>query len=115
MAGVTYLTEDTFVSAKVQNLAPFAAGTYKRGQLVGRLTTNGKYTTYDAAGDDGSETIRAVVVNDAIVSSGGGYGAIARGEFIKEGVTAVMAGLGEPVAMNDSIVGQCWDAGIILN
>jgi hypothetical protein len=56
-----------------------------------------------------------VCLNDAVIPTGGGNAPVARGEFIREGVAAVMAALAAPVTLDDALVGQCWDAGIILN
>lgn len=98
----------------VRSDAIFVAGTYKRGELVGRVTATGKYTTYDAGGVDGSEIIRAVCMKD-ITLVADGYLPIAKGEFQKVGVTAIMAGLTVPITVNDVILAACDDAGIILN
>ncbi|MDR1252919.1 MAG: head decoration protein [Treponema sp.] len=101
---------DFFYRPVVQNNAPMAAGTYARGQFLGRVTDTGVYAAYDPDGDDGTETIRAVAVNSQTLAAAG-YGAIAKGEFQKEGIIAVNSG----VTMDDALIGALFDAGIILN
>jgi hypothetical protein len=112
---MTYNTNALTSRISVLNGAKIAAGTYKSGQLLGRLTATGVFTAYDADGNDGKEIVCAVCVNDAVIPDGDGNMPVARGEFIREGVAAAMAGLAAPVALTDVLVGQCWDAGIILN
>jgi hypothetical protein len=112
---MTYNTNAVTSRIEVLNGAKIAAGTYKSGQLLGRLTATGVFTAYDSDGEDGEEIICAVCAIDALIPTGGGNTPVAKGEFIREGVAAVMAGLASPVTLTDVIVGQCWDAGIILN
>jgi hypothetical protein len=110
---MTYNTNAITGRISVLNNAKFVAGTYKSGQLLGRVA--GGFTTYDASKTDGSQLIAAVCLNDVGIPTGGGYAPVSRGEFIREGVAAVMAALTTPVTLDDALVGQCWDAGIILN
>jgi hypothetical protein len=112
---MNYLTNAVEGRVSVLNGAKFAAGTYKGGQLLGRVTASGAFTAYDAAGVDGSEMVSAVCAGDAVIPVGGGNAPVARGEYVREGVAAVMLGLAVPVTLDDVLVGQCWDAGIILN
>jgi hypothetical protein len=118
---MTYNTNAVTSRVSVLNGAKFAPGTYKSGQLLGRLTATGEFTAYNAAFDPdkddptGKEIVAAVCLNDVTVPAGGGNAPVARGEFIREGVSAVMAGLKVPVTLTDVIARQCWDAGIILN
>ncbi len=100
---------DFFQRAVVLNNAPLAAGTYKRGQLLGCTAATGVFAAYNPGGSGGLETVAAVCVNDATLAAAGN-GAIARGEFQKEGVIAANA-----VAVNAAVIAQCFKAGIILN
>jgi hypothetical protein len=52
---------------------------------------------------------------DITIDAGRAAGPVARGEFSRAGVAAVMASLSPAVALDDKLIGQCWDAGIILN
>jgi hypothetical protein len=115
MAQTNYNTNAITSRIIVLNNAKFAAGTYKRGQLVGMTTATGVFATYNASGTGGIEQITAVVLNDVTIDSTNTTAAVARGEFNRDGVAAVMASLTAPVMLTDAIVGQCWDAGIILN
>jgi hypothetical protein len=101
---------DFFYRPVVQNNAPMAAGTYTRGQFLGRVTATGVYAAYDSGASDGTQTIRAVAVNSQTLAAAG-YGAIAKGEFQKEGIIAVNSG----VTVNNVLMGTLFDAGIILN
>jgi hypothetical protein len=109
---VNYNTNAITSRVSVQNGAKLAAGTYKSGQLLGRITASGVYTaltTIPGSNPTGSEIPRAVCLNDVTLTAAG-YADIARGEFIKEGVMAAT-----PVTLVDIQIGQCFDAGIILN
>jgi hypothetical protein len=105
---MTYTT-DFFQRAEVLNNAALAAGTYRRGQLLGPPNSSGVFATYSGTG-----AVGAVGVNDAVLAAAGN-GAIAKGEFEKEGLAAVNAGLAIPVAINDAVIAQCFMAGIFLN
>jgi hypothetical protein len=115
-----YNTNAVTERISVLNSAKLAAGTYKSGQLLGRLTATGEFTAYNSAFDPeeddptGAELVSAVCLND-VITTGGFTAPVARGEFIREGVAAVMKGLTPSVPLTDALVGQCWDAGIILN
>ena len=115
MSGQSYDTNDIVYRITTQNSALFAAGTYKRGQPVGRDNTTGAYTAYDENATNGAEKISGVVINDMIIPTGGGHGIIAFGEFDRTGVARVMASLTPPITLTDVLVGRCNDAGIILN
>ena len=111
---MNYNTNAVTARITVLNGALLAAGTYKSGQLLGKLTASGKFTAYAAGAATGAQTISAVCLNDVTLAADG-YAPVARGEFVREGVAAVMAGLAAPVTLTDILVGQCWDAGIVLN
>lgn len=116
MAGITqfaYGTEDIIVRPVAQNAAPYAAGTYKKGQLLGRLDASGQYTAYATGVTTGAQTIRAVCPADFTAVANDRH-AVLRGEFSLQGVKTVMAGLTPAITLNDALIGQCWDAGIIL-
>ena len=115
MAYENYPTEDILVRANVLNSALFVAGTYKKGELLGQVTASGAFTTFASGASDGSQIIAAVCPQDVEIGGAVTRAAVANGEFSRKGVTAVMASLATPVTVNDAIVGQCWDAGIILN
>jgi hypothetical protein len=106
---MTYNT-DFFYRPVIRNNAPLAAGTYARGQFLGRVTATGVYAPYDPAAEDGTEIICAVAVNGQTLPAAGN-GAIAKGEFQKEGIVAANPG----VTVNDALIGALFDAGIILN
>ena len=112
---MTYNTNAITSRISVLNGAKMAEGTYKSGQLLGRVTGSGAFAAYNPGGDDGTELVAAVCLNDTVIPVGGGNAPIASGEFIREGVAAVMAGLSPAVPLTDVLIGQCWDAGIILN
>ena len=109
-----YDTESIFVRPETQNSAKFAAGTYKKGQLVAFNTSTNLYVLFVAGGANGTGTIRAVCKSDAVLGSAG-YLPIARGECSLSGVAAVMAALTTPITLTDALKAQCFDAGIILN
>ena len=115
MAGTPYTTEDIVFRASVLNAAKYAAGTYRKGQLVGRLTASGEFCAYDGSADTGAEIVSAVCPADMIIDTAITTGPVARGEFSRAGIAEVMASLATPVALNDTLIGRCWDAGIILN
>jgi hypothetical protein len=114
MDGESYRTNSIFSRVSVLNSALFAAGTYKAGELVGQLTASGKFTTFDAQAATGAEIIAGVVVRSVTFTTDGNA-SVAKGEFIKSGITAVMASLTKPIAITDLIVSQCFNAGIFLN
>ena len=115
MAGTAYPTEDIVFRASVLNAAKYAAGTYRKGQLLGRLTANGAFCAYDGSADTGAEIVCALCPADITIDTAIPTGPAARGEFSRAGVAAVMASLSPAVALDDTLTGQCWDAGIILN
>ena len=101
---------DFFYRVTVMNNALLAAGEYKRGQLLSPPSAStGVFSAYSGTG-----AVGAVCVND-IALAAQGNAAICRGEFEKEGLIAVNAGLPAPVAVNDAVIAQCFVAGIILN
>jgi hypothetical protein len=111
-----YITEVVAFKAEVLNAAEYVPGTYKKGQLVGRLNATGKFCPYNSAVSTGAEVIAAVCPADMVIeATARTAGPAARGEFSREGVAAVMASLATPVALDAKLIGQCWDAGIILN
>jgi hypothetical protein len=99
---------DFFQRAAVLNNAAVAAGTYKRGQLLSLAAGTGVFGAY------GSGPAAAVCVNDIVLAAQGNT-AVAKGEFEKESIAAVNAGLSVPVALDDKIIGECFSAGIFLN
>ncbi|MDR1390659.1 MAG: hypothetical protein LBJ31_11880 [Treponema sp.] len=99
---------DFFQRPVVMNNAPIAAGTYKRGQLLGVVDATGIYGAYSSSAVNGLQIVRAVCVNDATLAAAG-TAAIAKGEFQKEGVIAANA------AVTAAMIAQCFDHGIILN
>jgi hypothetical protein len=101
---------DFFYRPVVQNNAPLAAGDYTRGQFLGRVTASGLYKAYDPDGEDGTEIIRAVAASTVTLAAAGN-GAIAKGEFQKEGIAAANPG----VTVDAALTGALFDAGIILN
>lgn len=115
MPATPYITEDIVVKATVLNRAKYANGTYKKGQLLGRISASGAFTAYASGSSDGSQIIAAVCLKDMTISANLPTGPVARGEFSRAGVAAVMSSLSTPVTLSDVIIGQCWDAGIILN
>jgi hypothetical protein len=106
---VTYDSEGIIVNAEALNAAPYAAGTYKKGQLLGRVDSSGVFGAYSAAAENGLEVIRAVCPDDFTATTAGQKHPVLRGEFSRAGVAAVMGSL------TDALVGMCFDAGIILN
>ena len=50
---------------------PMVSGTYAKGQLLGRLTSGGKFTTYNSAQSDGSQVARVIAQYDMTVDSSG--------------------------------------------
>jgi hypothetical protein len=115
MAGTPYGTEDIIVRSEVLNAAKYAAGTYKNGQLLGRLTATGAFCVYNGALATGAEIIAGVCPADVTIDAARPAGPVIRGEFSRAGVAAVMASLTPAVALDDKLIGQCRDAGIILN
>lgn len=117
---VTYDSEEVLVNVQAQNAAPYAAGTYKKGQLLGRVDATGVYGAYNAAADPeepdeaGLQVIRAVCPDDFTAGAGQKHHVL-RGEFRRAGVAAVMASLAASVTLTDALAGMCFDAGIILN
>ena len=112
---VTFPTESILAGKNiVRSDALFKTGTYKRGQIVGKLTADGGYTTYVSGAATGAEIISAVCMKDAVLT-GDDYLPIAKGEFQKVGVQAVMSALATPITLTDKLLGECDDAGIILN
>ena len=100
---------DFFGRTIVLNNAQLAAGTYKRGQLLGPHD-GGVFSAYAST----DEAVGAVCVND-ITLAAQGNAAICRGEFEKEGMIALNASLTTPITINAEVIAQCWDAGIVLN
>ena len=48
--------------------ATITAGNFTAGQVLGRLTANGKFTDYDALAADGSEVACAILLEDSDAS-----------------------------------------------
>lgn len=46
-----------------------SGATYKRGHVMGKITTGGKYKGYASASTDGSEIARAILVDDVDASA----------------------------------------------
>jgi hypothetical protein len=115
MAVTPYGTEAVLFRVTVLNAAKYAVGTYKKGQLLGRLTASGAFCAYNSAVSTGAEVIAAVCPADITIDTVVTTGPVARGEFSRAGVKEVMASLSPAVSLDDQLIGQCWDAGIILN
>jgi hypothetical protein len=111
---IDYDSEDTNFIVKALNAAPYAAGTYKKGQLLGRVDSTGVFGAYDSSKNTGVEVVRAVCPDDFTAAAGQKHHVL-RGEFSRKGVTEVMASLDSPVTVDDALIGMCFDAGIILN
>jgi hypothetical protein len=109
-----YATESEKVLTDALNAVSYAAGTYKKGQLLGRVDVTGVFGAYNAAAENGLEVIRAVCPDDFTAVENQKHHVL-RGEFSRAGVAAVMASLADPVTLTDAIVGMCFDAGILLN
>jgi hypothetical protein len=99
---------DFFQRAVVLNNAAIAAGTYRRGELLSLTAGTGVFGPY------GAGPVAAVCVNDIDLAAPGNA-AVAKGEYEKEAVVAVNAGLTVPVTVNNKIIGECFAAGIFLN
>jgi hypothetical protein len=115
MSGTSYNTENIILKARVLNTAKYAPGTYRKGQLLGRISASGVFTAYDAEVTTGAEKVAAVCPVDVTITAALPSAPAARGEFSRRGVAEVMASLTNPVTLDDKLIGQCWDAGIILN
>ena len=105
---------DFFQRAVVMNGAKLAAGTYKRGQLLGCADATGIFGPFNASGSGGIEKVAAVCVNDAVLAEAGN-GAIAVGEFEREGIIAANEAVTPPINVDAALIAQCFKAGIILN
>lgn len=108
---VTYDSEGIIVNAEALNAAPYAAGTYKKGQLLGRVDSTGVFGAYTSGNTTGLAVIRAVCPDDFTATTAGQKHPVLRGEFSRAGVDKVMG----PGVLTDALVGMCFDAGIILN
>jgi hypothetical protein len=109
-----YDTENVRVGTRALNAVPYAAGTYKKGQLLGRVDATGVFGAYTAGVSTGLQVIRAVCPDDFTATAGQKHHVLT-GEFSRDGVKAVMASLGTPVTLTDALIGMCFDAGIFLN
>lgn len=55
----------------VTDNVPMVEGTYSRGELLGQVTASKKFTAYDNAASDGSQTARVIMMYDCAVDSSG--------------------------------------------
>lgn len=63
------------------------AGTYKRGHLLGQITTGGKYNVSLAAASDGSQVPRAVCAEDLVLAADGEAMVYISGDFNQNAMT----------------------------
>lgn len=63
------------------------AGTYKRGHLLGQITTGGKYNVSLAAASDGSQTPRAICAEDLVLAADGEAIVYIAGDFNQNAMT----------------------------
>lgn len=63
------------------------AGTYARGTLLGQITTGGKYNTSLAAASDGSQTPRAVLAEDLVLTADADAIVYISGDFNQHAMT----------------------------
>jgi len=63
------------------------AGTYKRGTLLGQITTGGKYTTSLSAASDGSQAPKAIMAEDLVLAADADAMVYLSGDFNQNAMT----------------------------
>lgn len=63
------------------------AGTYKRGSLLGQITTGGKYNLSLAAASDGSQTPKAILAEDLVLAADADAMVYESGDFNQNAMT----------------------------
>jgi hypothetical protein len=105
-----YKTENILVNVQAINAAPVADGAYKKGQIVSWKAADNQFVPYVA-----TLTPDGIITADTDTASSGNFASVAKGEFSRAGVAAVMAALTPPITVNAALIGACFKNGIILN
>ena len=109
---VTLITEELIGGRIVSQPKSLAAGTYYRGQLLGRTDATGVYGAFNAGGSGGLEKIRAVMGAGLVLSSAGNTMAFVSGSEING--KGLKASNGTALTVTTAIIELAQDAGIII-
>ena len=89
-----------------------ASATYHRGLLLGRNDATNVYSAWAAGASDGTENIRAVVIEDRELSAEGKVSVYVVGSEINKNGLVDSAGV--KLTVTNSIIELAQDAGIVL-
>lgn len=109
---VTLVTEELIGGRVVSQPKAVAAGTYYRGQLLGRTDTTGVYGAFNAGGSAGLEKIRAVMGADLTLSGAGNTMVFVSGSEVNS--KGLKASNGTTLTVTTAIIELAQDAGIII-
>ena len=108
----TYNTEDLIGGAIFTTNITVAAGTYYRGQALGRLTATDVYGNLNTGVSDGLENFKAVSVADITLAAEGRMQVYTTGsELMKRGIKN---GSGDQITLTQTLIENARDNGIIL-
>ena len=112
MATENFQTDNLTGSRTVTAPKKFAAGSYFRGQLLGRIDATQTYAAYNAGGADGTENIRGVCNQTATLSGAGKLSVLVLGSAVNK--AGIVDAAGDTLAVTDALTEAAQDGGIII-
>jgi hypothetical protein len=104
--------EDLIGGEVKDSLKTMIAGTYFRGQLLGRITASNKYAKYNQAGGDGTEVPRAVCLRDEVTTGDESRQVYVTGSEVRAG--GLKDDAGAALVVTDAIKEKLQDVGILV-
>lgn len=109
----TTYNSDNLIGGDIKSAVKTAkAGTYKRGQHLGRLDSSNVYEGYNAAGSGGVEKFRAVVAADRVLAAEGKISTYITGSELMAG--GLKDNAGAALTVTTAIIEAAQDHGIII-
>lgn len=106
--------EDNLIGGEVINsaLKSAGAGTYYRGQVLGRTDTTGVYGAFDPDGETGTENIKGICAADLTLAAAGSIPVYITGSSVTG--SSLKDSAGESLTITSAIVENAQDNGIII-
>lgn len=107
-----YITENLVAGGIVSATKTAATGTYKRGQLLGRVDSTSVYGAYNGADNTGLENVRAICAMDTVLSAPGKIATYITGSTVN--ARGIVDSAGDAVTVTATIIESAQDSGIVI-
>lgn len=109
---ITYEDDNLLAGRTISQYKTAGAGSYFRGQVLGRVDASSTYAPYNSGGADGTENIRAICAADITLSATGKIPTYVSGTEVQAiGLTDEN---GDALTITAAIVENAQDSGIII-